>query len=132
MPLQIDPPLLHANTGGNACRLILTVVGVVEITVAQAAGVERQVVEVVAVFIDSGDECAGDVGVARDFDLGLAAGGERGELGLGCEGCGDAEGFREVDAPGTELESDVIPVESPLPEQNRSMGGSVTYADTEL
>ncbi|MBD8513420.1 hypothetical protein IFO68_12140 [Photobacterium sp. CAU 1568] len=79
----IDPPLLHANTGGNACRLILTVVGVVEITVAQAAGVERQVVEVVAVFIDSGNERAGDIGVTRDFDLGLAARGERGELELG-------------------------------------------------
>ncbi|MBD8513423.1 hypothetical protein IFO68_12155 [Photobacterium sp. CAU 1568] len=128
----IDSPLLHADTGGEACRLILTVVGVVQIAESQAAGSQCQITEVVAVSIDSGNERAGDVSVARDFDLGLAAGGERGELGLGCEGCGDAEGFREVDASGTELESDAIPVEPPLPEPGRSIYGSVTYADTEL
>ncbi|WP_155804812.1 hypothetical protein [Photobacterium halotolerans] len=128
----IDSPLLHADTGGDACRLILTVVGVVEIAVTQAAGVERQVVEVVAVFIDGGNERAGNVGVPGDFDIRRAARGESGELGLGFEGCGDVEGLREVDASGTQLESDVIPVEYPLPEQGRSICGSVTYADTEL
>ncbi|WP_311567294.1 hypothetical protein [Photobacterium arenosum] len=123
--------MLHPDTGGKACRLVLTVVGVVEIAVTQAAGVERQVVEVVAVSIDSGNERAGDIGVTRDLDIRRAARGEGGELGLGFEGYGNVEGLREVDASGTELESDVIPVEHPLPEQNRSMGGSVTYADTE-
>jgi len=45
----------------------------------------------------------GHIGVARNLDLGLAAGGEvykSGELGLGFEGCRDVEGPREVDAPG--------------------------------
>ncbi|WP_311567298.1 hypothetical protein [Photobacterium arenosum] len=110
--------MLHADTGGDACRLILTVVGVVEIAVAQAAGVERQVVEVVAVFIDSGNERAGDIGVTRDFDLGLAAGGEvykSGELDLGFEGYGNVEGLREVDASGTQLESEVIQLGTHFP-----------------
>jgi hypothetical protein len=124
--------LLHTDTGGDACRLVLTVVGVVEIAVAQTAGIERQVTEILAVFIDGGNERAGNVGVARDLDIRRAARGEGGELGLGFEGCRDVEGFREVDASGTELESDVIPVEPPLPEQGRSICGSVTYADTEL
>lgn len=39
------------------------------------------------------DQCAGNVGVARDFDLGRAARSEGGELGLGFEGCGDVEGL---------------------------------------
>ncbi|NAW88625.1 hypothetical protein [Photobacterium halotolerans] len=124
--------MLHPDAGGEPCRLVLTVVGVVEIAEAQAAGVERQVTEILAVFIDGGNERAANVGVPGDFDIRRAAGGEGGELGLGCEGCGDVEGFREVDAPGTELESDVIPIEPPLPEQGRSICGSVTYADTEL
>ncbi|WP_155804814.1 hypothetical protein [Photobacterium halotolerans] len=117
--------MLHPDTGGEACRLVLTVVGVVEIAVAQAAGVERQAAEILAVFIDSGNERAGDVSVTRNFDLGR-------KLSLGFEGCGDVEGLREVDASGTELEFDVIPGEPPLPEQGRSICGSVTYADTEL
>ncbi|WP_162941048.1 hypothetical protein [Photobacterium salinisoli] len=88
----IDPPLLHPDTGGEACRLNLTVVGVIEIAEAQAAGVERQVAEVVAVFIDSGNERAGNVGVPGDFDIRRTARGERGELSLGFEGCRDVEG----------------------------------------
>ncbi|NAX46186.1 hypothetical protein CAG70_04110 [Photobacterium halotolerans] len=90
----IDTPLLHTNTGGDACRLVLTVVGVVEIAVAQAAGIERQVTEIVAVFIDGGDERTGNVSVPDDFDIRRAARGEGGELGLGFEGCGDVEGLR--------------------------------------
>ncbi|MDO6708836.1 hypothetical protein [Photobacterium sp. 1_MG-2023] len=123
--------MLHADTGGEPCRLVLTVVGVVEIAEAQAAGVERQVAEILAGFVGGSNERAGNIGVTRNFDLSLAAGGEvykSGELDLGFEGYGNVEGLREVDAPGTELEFDVIPGEPPLPEQGRSICGSVTYA----
>lgn len=82
----------HAGADGATGLAALVDIG--QIGKAEAAGVERQAVEVVALFVNGGNQRAGDLGVALHVDLGAAAAGEAAEYGF----AGDTHAVGDVEA----------------------------------